>query len=93
MIEDAIKLSLLSRDDFEKEMPADMLIEKISFVQANSKALIANLVFKDTSALSVDVEDPDILILRIEAPGLFIDVETGLRLEGDQLEQRVIIQK
>ena len=79
--EDALTVEVEGQDDFE----IDKSIGEIIITEITDRSLTIQVLFGDISAISKNIRDPDMLIITLAMPNIFIDAETGEALSTDPI--------
>ena len=60
-----------------KEAEVDKSIVDVLVKQTSETAVKLSINFADTSAISQEITEPDVLVIDFSDPGIFVDKETG----------------
>lgn len=59
--------------------------------RTNENKIKISIDFSDPEAISNEISEPDILIVKFKDPAIFVDEETGLPLSDTSFEKRISI--
>lgn len=85
---EAIEVFVEGYDEDEVEV-LDKSIVDVKLIQSTEKSFSLQIDFKEKKAISSEVTEPDVLVIKFTDPSIFVDAETGEPLLGVDIERRI----